>query len=102
MSHGTFTALLFAGAQGDADVHTLQQAAAELAPLQVLRVAADERGPTAGARTVIDASGLIRQRYDGRPGTVVLLRPDQHVCARWRHVSGDAVQRALRRALALN
>jgi 3-(3-hydroxy-phenyl)propionate hydroxylase len=102
MSHGTFTALLFAGAQDDADVRTLQQAAAELAPLQVLRVAADERGPTAGGRTVIDASGLIHQRYDGRPGTVLLLRPDQHVCARWRHVSGDAVHRALRRALALN
>jgi 3-(3-hydroxy-phenyl)propionate hydroxylase len=102
MTHGTFTALLFAGAHDETDVRTLQQAAVELAPLQVLRVAADERGKTPGARTVVDSSGLISQRYDGQPGTVVLLRPDQHVCARWRRVSGDAVQRALRRALALH
>jgi len=51
---------------------------------------------------VVDSAGLIAQRYDGRPGTVVLLRPDQHVCARWRRVSGDAAHRALRRALALH
>ena len=35
---GTFTALLFAGADDAADVRTLQQAAEGLAPLQVLRV----------------------------------------------------------------
>jgi 3-(3-hydroxy-phenyl)propionate hydroxylase len=102
MTHGTFTALLFAGAHDEDDVRALQQAAASLAPLQVLRVVADERTKTPGARTIIDASGLIHQRYDGQPGTVVLLRPDQHVCARWRHVSSDAVHRALRRALALH
>jgi 3-(3-hydroxy-phenyl)propionate hydroxylase len=102
MTHGTFTALLFAGAHDDADVRALQQAAAGLAPLQVLRIAADERSQAPGARSVIDSSGLIHQRYDGRSGTVVLLRPDQHVCARWRRVSGDAVHRALRRALALH
>ena len=27
---------------------------------------------------------LAAQRYDAQPGTVYLLRPDQHVCARWR------------------
>jgi 3-(3-hydroxy-phenyl)propionate hydroxylase len=49
----------------------------------------------------LPAAGLAAERYDARPGTVVLLRPDQHVCARWRRVSGDAVHAALRRALAL-
>ncbi|MGH7820309.1 MAG: FAD-dependent oxidoreductase, partial [Candidatus Binatia bacterium] len=31
-----------------------------------------------------DTEGLIRARYDGAPGTFYLIRPDQHVAARWR------------------
>ncbi len=30
------------------------------------------------------SDGLLAQRYDARPGTCYLFRPDQHVCARWR------------------
>jgi 3-(3-hydroxy-phenyl)propionate hydroxylase len=99
---GAFTALLFAGPDDVGDARALQQAAAGLATLQVLRIAADERPTLPGVRTLHDAAGLVAQRYDGQPGTVVLLRPDQHLCARWRHVSGDAVHAALRRALALH
>lgn len=43
--------------------------------------------------------GLVAARYDARPGTVVLLRPDQHVCARWRAPSAADVAAALKRAL---
>jgi len=53
------------------------------------------------AGSVVDVQGLLAQRYDGRRGTLVLLRPDQHVCARWRGVSAAPVRQALRRALAL-
>jgi 3-(3-hydroxy-phenyl)propionate hydroxylase len=102
LSHGAFNALLFAGTDDAADVRSLQQAAGGVAPLQVLRVAAQASPSASGARTVVDSAGLIAPRYDGRPGTVVLLRPDQHVCARWRRVSSDAVHSALRRALALH
>jgi 3-(3-hydroxy-phenyl)propionate hydroxylase len=49
---------------------------------------------------LIDAEGLLAQRYDLRPGTVVLLRPDQHVCARWRHPTAAQIEAAMRRALA--
>ena len=49
-----------------------------------------------------DPSGVLAQRYDLRPGTTVLLRPDQHVCARWRAADAARVTDAIRRALALH
>ena len=45
-----------------------------------------------------DAEGLAAARYDARPGTTYLIRPDQHVCARWRRLDPDAVRAALDRA----
>ena len=42
--------------------------------------------------------GLLASRYDGRPGTTWLFRPDQHAAARWRSFDpvriGAAVERA--------
>jgi len=56
-------------------------------------------GNSADGRVVLrDRAGLLRERYDGRPGTCYLLRPDQHVCARWRRFEVDAVRAAIRRA----
>jgi 3-(3-hydroxy-phenyl)propionate hydroxylase len=47
----------------------------------------------------LPCTGLAAERYDAKPGTVVLLRPDQHVCARWRAASAADVAAALKRAL---
>jgi 3-(3-hydroxy-phenyl)propionate hydroxylase len=44
-------------------------------------------------------AGLAAERYDAMPGTVYLLRPDQHVCARWRRFDAVRVRRAVARAL---
>jgi 3-(3-hydroxy-phenyl)propionate hydroxylase len=55
---------------------------------------------TAGATTVEDVEGLVVRRYDGKPGTVYLLRPDQHVCARWRRFGLFAVRAAIAHATA--
>ncbi|MEJ8853400.1 FAD-dependent oxidoreductase [Variovorax robiniae] len=47
-----------------------------------------------------DAHALAAQRYDAEVGTVYLLRPDQHVCARWREPDVAGIRAALDRALA--
>jgi 3-(3-hydroxy-phenyl)propionate hydroxylase len=49
--------------------------------------------------TLTDADGVLAARCDARPGTVYLLRPDQHVCARWRSLDPQAVAGSLARAL---
>jgi len=47
------------------------------------------------AVTLRDPRGLAAARYDARPGTCYLVRPDQHVCARWRAADAQAITRAL-------
>jgi 3-(3-hydroxy-phenyl)propionate hydroxylase len=49
---------------------------------------------------VVDADGLVAKRYDARPGTFYLLRPDQHVAGRWRRFDPPAIVAALQRATA--
>jgi len=51
---------------------------------------------------VDDAEGLLAQRYDAQPGTVYLIRPDQHVAARWRALDAGKVRAALRRCIAVH
>ncbi len=77
-----FTALVF-GAETTAALAGSQG----LVPLDVIPLPVD---------------GIAAQRYDARPGTVYLLRPDQHVCARWRSPTAADVAAAMRRALALH
>jgi 3-(3-hydroxy-phenyl)propionate hydroxylase len=92
-----FTLLLGAGPQSAPIADELRAAAAGLGSLTVLTLGA----PGSGAAW-IDADGCVAQRYDLQPGSAVLLRPDQHVCARWRRPDGDALRAALRHALALS
>lgn len=93
--------LLVHGDVPAATLDTFSQAAHGLAGLTVLRVLpASHHAPGAGA--VVDTQGLVAERYGLRPGAALLLRPDQHVCARWPHTPhGDALRQALQRALCL-
>jgi 3-(3-hydroxy-phenyl)propionate hydroxylase len=55
-----------------------------------------------GMDVIVDTQGLVAKRYDATPGTTYLLRPDQHVVARWRSLNASAVQAALARATGLH
>ncbi|HEF4741028.1 TPA: FAD-dependent oxidoreductase [Burkholderia multivorans] len=96
--HGGFAGVLF-GLPGDGAA--LAQAVADLAlPVRaVLVVPAGHAQPVAGVDVVEDVDGLAAQRYDARPGTFYLLRPDQHVCARMRALDRQAIADALARAI---
>jgi 3-(3-hydroxy-phenyl)propionate hydroxylase len=67
--------------------------------LRVLAVGTAE--PVQGAdKTFADADGHFRARYGVRAsGAAYLLRPDQHVCARWMTLDAHRLQAALATAL---
>lgn len=48
---------------------------------------------------MLDCDGLLQQRLDASPGATYLVRPDQHLCGRWRRFDADAIERAVNRAL---
>jgi 3-(3-hydroxy-phenyl)propionate hydroxylase len=48
----------------------------------------------------VPGDGTLAARYDLTPGAAYLLRPDQHVCARWREPTAVKVRAALKRATA--
>jgi 3-(3-hydroxy-phenyl)propionate hydroxylase len=91
---GGFTGIYFASTDDDAEV--LKQAeilAQEAIPVRTLVIAAK------GLEGMFeDSTGLCAARYDATPGTYYLLRPDQHVCARWRSYDAEAIRDAVARA----
>ena len=67
-------------------------------PVHTLLLSEREGTAPVGATLLVDNRQRARERLDGRPGTAYLLRPDQHVAARWRRLDLAAVQSALARA----
>ena len=95
---GEFTALLFGTPDADT-LAALQRLQQGTLPLRLVVVSADAMSAASpGISVWHDAEGLAAQRYDARPGTVYLIRPDQHVCARWRQVDIAGIQQAMSRA----
>ncbi|WP_298234257.1 FAD-dependent monooxygenase [uncultured Azohydromonas sp.] len=68
-------------------------------PLRVVAIGAAQ--PVAGAElTLADADGHVRRHYGVRAsGGAYLLRPDQHVCARWLTLDATRLQAAFDAAL---
>ncbi|WP_114944053.1 FAD-dependent oxidoreductase [Microvirga calopogonii] len=46
---------------------------------------------------LLDQEGFFARRFDATPGSTYLVRPDQHLAARWRHAAPEAIARASRR-----
>ena len=67
-----------------------QQLAATPVPVRTLIVAPGQ----------LTEDGALSRRFDARPGTTYLIRPDQHVCARWRAFDPACIMSALSRATA--
>ena len=75
----------------------LAQLAQAAITIEAIIVAPRGQAP-AGLKTLIDTDGCSAQRYDLRPGTTYLVRPDQHVAARWRALDASKIKAALARA----
>ena len=91
---GQFSVLLFADAASAVNVQSLQSLSLPV----LLELPAGVKAP-AGVAAIEDSEGLLAARFDAQPGTVYLLRPDQHVAARWRALDVAALQSALSRAM---
>jgi 3-(3-hydroxy-phenyl)propionate hydroxylase len=65
-------------------------------PIQCLAVGSNQ---VDGWETLSDPNGLVRKRFGGETGTAYLIRPDQHVAARWRQMTFDGIEAALNRAI---
>lgn len=90
-----FTALVAGGPGSIAS--NLRRATEGLSAIKVLNVVSST---TASDSDLVDCEGLVAARYDLQPGSVVLFRPDHHVCARWRKPDPVEVRNALQSALA--
>lgn len=100
---GGFDLLLFTEPQAEALPESVAAAVnaarARGVPLRVTAVGST--GPVDGAdRVLADADGRCRRRYGiGSGGGAYLMRPDQHVCARWMALDGTRLSKALAAAL---
>ena len=101
---GDFTGIYFSdgGELSPARIGALQTLAQRGVPVRPILVEPRDVEPRRidNVPLIEDTEGLLTQRSDAQPGTFYLLRPDQHICARWRHFDPDEVRAAVHRATA--
>src|SRR5690606_41182779 len=99
---GQFVVAVFCNARlpEDGIQDALAQLQAQEPGLKVVLVLAPglSRRPPAGMDWVEDHQMTLARRYDAIDGACYLIRPDQHVAARWRHIDVPRIAAALRRA----
>ncbi|NOX61255.1 MAG: FAD-dependent oxidoreductase [Chloroflexi bacterium] len=100
---GVFNGVLFVDSPQAIPTDTLadlQALAQKDVPIETKIVALEPTEATEyeGLPVFYDADGYMKQRYDATPGAYYLLRPDQHVCARWRSFDRAKVEAAQKKA----
>ena len=98
---GRFVLMLFepdAHALDTATLQALRALADSPIPVHTLLVTERDGDAPPGMTRVTDVGGVAAHRFDARPGTAYLLRPDQHVSARWRRFDAAVVHAAVARA----
>ena len=101
---GGAMALLVYGDQGTATsmaVQRLHQTCPELRIIVIQPAATSVNQQCDDVLVLHDASDLVRARYNMTPASAYLIRPDQHICARWRSIDTDAIRASIDRALGL-
>lgn len=94
-----FMALVYvddAAAVDRAQIENFSRLAKSGIPVDTVLVSA--RAGQADLPVFEDYAGRFAERYDARSGSVYLIRPDQHVAARWREFDADRLRAALARA----
>jgi 3-(3-hydroxy-phenyl)propionate hydroxylase len=95
---GGFNALYFAnGGLSDTQFRGLRDLEKTRIPVRTIAVVTTDTNVN-GLPSMVDSEGLVAKRYDARPGTTYLMRPDQHVAARWRDFDSASITTALNRA----
>ena len=96
-----FVALVYVDSPADVDAATARNYKAlsmAALPVEVVLVSPQAGTAAEGLRVLHDSAGRFAQRYDATAGTTYLLRPDQHVTARWRAFDAAQIAAALARA----
>ena len=102
LSGSEFWGVYFCGLQDDICETAARLAVLAHLPVAVRPLIVAPRGmklpPMTGVKVVEDIEGIVARRFDARPGTFYLVRPDQHVCARWRALDVASISAAVNRA----
>lgn len=69
-------------------------------PFEIVQISREALQPT-GHMLIQDADGHMHERYDAAEGTTYLIRPDQHVAARWKLQDNGDVLTALKQMINL-
>ena len=93
-----FTLVVFAPDASPSLLRDLAALTADPIACRSVLVGSGEARLPEGVTGVGDPTGTLAERYDAKPGTAYLFRPDQHVCARWRAFDAGRVRAAVARA----